>query len=571
MGTGLRGRTGAYSACSRETFQNHLTPNGRLEAKRQNGVTLTEIPQLHTCANGERRLMVDGRPFTLLAGECHNSASGGRRAFADALDRAQWLGMNTVLAPVTWELLEPAEGKYDFWQLDMMLELARERGLHLGVLWFGAYKNAQCYYAPAWVKRDVRRFRRAQMVPGQNKIIYEEFYGFAITALSLFCPETLEADALAYAALMAHLRDVDGAEHTVVTVQVENECGQMVAAREHDAWADAAFAQEVPPALVEALRADPSAMAPEVLAALEAGVGAGTWEQVFGEHAEELFTTYHMARYVEQVAAAGRAEYALPTACNCWLDKGHKPGRFPTGGPNLRVLGVWKHAAPSIDMVGPDIYVPTFCQVCEGYTRPDNLLFIPETATHAYAAAREIWAVGHLHAFCFSPFGYEEMGEPFGDSAGILFGMDTSDPALRTPQDPGEYAAVTRGLARLLEMAADDAAYATLDAVSSEVSAKGELCMGDVVIKVSFAEGALPGACAALVGADGAVYLLALRCALALESRVAGEPHVGVDALETGTVENGTWQRDCRLNGDEVGIMRCDEPTLLRLTTITYA
>lgn len=532
---------------------------------------MTEIPQLYTCANGERRLMVDGKPFTLLAGECHNSASGGRRAFADALDRAQALGMNTVLAPVTWELLEPAEGAFDFGQVDMMLELAHERGLRLGVLWFGAYKNAQCYYAPAWVKRDIERFRRAQMVPGQNKVRYAEFHNFEITALSLFCPETLEADARAFAALMAHLREVDGGERTVVAVQVENECGQMVAAREHSAWADAAFAEEVPPALVAALKVDPSAVASEILAALEAGPAAGTWGQVFGEHAEELFTTYHMARYVERVAAAGRAEYALPTACNCWLDKGHKPGRFPTGGPNLRVLGVWKHAAPSIDMVGPDIYVPTFCQVCDGYARPDNPLFVPETATHANAAAREIWAVGHHHAFCFAPFGYEEMGEPFGDSAGILFGMDTSDPALRTPQDRAEYAAATRGLSQLLEMAADNAAYATLDAVSSEMAGEGVLDMGDVALRVSFAEGALPGACAALVGADGAIYLLALRCAVALESRASGEPHVDVAALETGSVAGGAWQRDCRLNGDEVAIMRYDAPTLLRLEAITYA
>lgn len=219
---------------------------------------MAEIPQLYTCAGGGQRLMVDGRPYTLFAGECHNSASGGRRAFADALDRARALGMNTVLAPVTWELLEPAEGEFDFGQVDMMLELARERGLRLGVLWFGAYKNAQCYYAPAWVKRDIERFRRAQMVPGQNKVRYAEFHNFEITALSLYCEETRAADAGAYAALMAHLREVDAQDHTVILVQVENECGQMVAAREHSPWADAAFAESVPTELIEALAVDRS-------------------------------------------------------------------------------------------------------------------------------------------------------------------------------------------------------------------------------------------------------------------------------------------------------------------------
>ena len=95
--------------------------------------------------------------------------------------------------------------------------------------------------------------------------------------------------------------------------------------------------------------------------------------------------------------------------------------------------------------------------------------------------------------------------------------------------------------------------------------------MGSIAIKVSFDEGALPGACAALRAADGAVYLLALRCGLALESHAAGEPHVDVASLETGTVENGAWVRDCRLNGDEVAIMRYSSPVLLRLEAITYA
>ena len=42
-------------------------------------------------------LYVDGQPFPLLAGELHNSALRG-------------LGINTVLAAVAWESIEPQEG-----------------------------------------------------------------------------------------------------------------------------------------------------------------------------------------------------------------------------------------------------------------------------------------------------------------------------------------------------------------------------------------------------------------------------------------------------------------------------
>ena len=50
---------------------------------------MAEIPQLYTCAGGGKRLMAGAdRPYTLFAGECHNSASVAPR-FADALDRAR--------------------------------------------------------------------------------------------------------------------------------------------------------------------------------------------------------------------------------------------------------------------------------------------------------------------------------------------------------------------------------------------------------------------------------------------------------------------------------------------------
>lgn len=130
---------------------------------------MAEIPQLYTCAGGGQRLMVDGRPYTLFAGECHNSASGGRRAFADALDRARALGMNTVLAPVTWELLEPAEGEFDFGQVDMMLELARERGLRLGVLWFGAYKMRSATMRPRGSNAISSVFAVRRWCPGRTR------------------------------------------------------------------------------------------------------------------------------------------------------------------------------------------------------------------------------------------------------------------------------------------------------------------------------------------------------------------------------------------------------------------
>ena len=517
-------------------------------------------------------LMVDGAPFTMLAGEVHNSTSSSRTALAAALDQAQALGMNSVLAPVSWELVEPEEGRFDFDTVDFALNLARERGLHLGLLWFGAFKNAQCYYAPPWVKRDLARFRRAEMVKGARRLSLECFYGMSYSALSLFCSATRDADARAFAELMAHIREVDAERRTVVCVQVENECGLMGAAREHSDAADAAFAEQVPADLVAALRAaDPAALAPDVAGALAQGAAAGTWEEVFGPVAEELFTAYHMAGYVEAVARAGKAAYPLPFTVNCWLDKGHEPGRFPSGGPVARVMEVWRHAAPSIDIVGPDIYVPDFCDVCDAYRKLGNPLFIPESATHAYAAARQIWAIGHHRAVCYAPFGFEDLGQPFDASAGILFGADASDKALATPQDAAEYGQVTRLLGQLLSLAPDAVGTPRLDAVTSERPEERLLAWDGLGVRVSFGRGALPGACAAVQVGPGELYLLAFRCALRPVSIDPERPHVDILVAEDGCARDGAWVPDRRLNGDEATMMRYDGPALLHLQLFNYA
>lgn len=85
-------------------------------------------------------------------------------------------------------------------------------------------------------------------------------------------------------------------------------------------------------------------------------------------------------------------------------------------------MEVWRYAAPSIDVISPDIYVPYFTEICDIYTKMDNPLFIPETATHSHCAPRLIYTIGHYHATCFAPFGFEDMGQPFNDISAYLFG-----------------------------------------------------------------------------------------------------------------------------------------------------
>lgn len=531
-----------------------------------------EIPQLSRTGK-DVALVVDGRPFVMLAGEMHNSAASDARTLDAAMDRAVELGMNSVIAPVSWELVEPEEGAWDFASVDVLLAAARQRDLRLGLLWFGAWKNAACYYAPEWVKRDLDRFRRAELEPGQHKA-YLDFHGMTLpyAALSALCEETRDADARAFARLMAHLRGVDAIERTVLFVQVENECGLLGAAREHSLEADEDFGRNVPARLLDYLRERAGELQGRLGDAWRAGAGRGGWEGVFGDFAEETFTAWHMARYIESVAAAGKAEYPLPLVVNCWLDKGREAGAFPTGGPVARVMEVWRCAAPSIDVVAPDIYVPDFCGTCDGYRGLGNPLVIEETAVHGRVASRAVWAVCHHHAPCFAPFGFEDMGEPFDDAAGVLFGASL-DPAAVVPQDAKEYARVMAALGELVARARDvRGGLEGMDAVISERPETDVLAVGsDGIAGINVSYDDHPGACAVVpLGPDEAL-VLALHCRVTPVSLDPGCPHADILSLdELVSDEGGAWSCGRRLNGDEATLLRFDGPTLLRLRLFSY-
>ncbi|HUO99647.1 MAG TPA: beta-galactosidase [Rhizomicrobium sp.] len=192
------------------------------------------IPEL-VRQHGTTQLIVDGKPFLMIGGELDNSSASSAAFLQPVWPRLVAMNFNTVLAPVTWELIEPQEGKFDFRSVDDLIGAARKHRLHLVPLWFGSWKTSMSSYVPAWVKRDQDRFPRAVRSDGRG-----------MEMLSAFGANNLEADGRAFAALMQRLKERDGTQHTVVMVQVENEVGMISEARDHGAAADAAFAAPVP-------------------------------------------------------------------------------------------------------------------------------------------------------------------------------------------------------------------------------------------------------------------------------------------------------------------------------------
>jgi hypothetical protein len=362
------------------------------------------------------QMIVDGKPFLMLSGELHNSSASSIEYMKPIWKKLAAMNLNTVIGTVSWELFEPQEGRYDYALVDDQIRQARAHNMRLVLIWFGTWKNANFSYVPMWVKTDLKRFPRVQSKDGVNQ-----------ESLTPLGENSLAADAKAYGALMRHIRAVDP-RHTVIMMQVENETGMLGDSRDRSPLAEAAWNKPVPAALMSYLSENKAKLLPELTKVWGASgfKTSGTWPEVFGTdaYADEVFSAWHIGRYVGKVAEAGKAELPIPMYANAWLvqREGQLPGGYPSGGPVSRVMDIWKAAAPQLDLLAPDIYLPDFKGVCASYTRSGNTLFIPE----ARASVPDLfWAVGQHAALGYAPFGIDSLNEdhPIGAAYKALAGM----------------------------------------------------------------------------------------------------------------------------------------------------
>ncbi|NJK86028.1 MAG: DUF5597 domain-containing protein [Bacteroidales bacterium] len=356
------------------------------------------------------QMMVNGEPFLMMAGELGNSTASTMESMKMVWSRLKGLHLNTLIVPVYWELLEPNEGEFDVKLVDDLILEARKHSFKLVFLWFGSWKNSMSCYSPAWVKTDLERFPRAQSEEGISQEI-----------LSPFSKNNLQADLQAYVYLLRHLKEFDEDHQTVILVQIENEIGMLPSARDHSPLANIQFESEVPKAFIDYLVSHKEKLNPGFYEMWERNglKSKGNWETVFGEglHTDELFMAWHFARYVDELASAGKKEYALPVFVNAALNHpGKKPGEYPSAGPLPHVMDVWMAASPNIDFYSPDFYNPDFKLWCDLYVRQGNPLFIPEHKFDHTVAAKALYAFGHYEALGFSPFAIEQNPEaPFSN------------------------------------------------------------------------------------------------------------------------------------------------------------
>ncbi|MGH8201503.1 MAG: DUF5597 domain-containing protein [Steroidobacteraceae bacterium] len=510
------------------------------------GVPLPRLASSH----GRYELRVDGQPYLILGAQVNNS-SNYAATLPEVWPALGEMHANTVVMPIAWEQIEPREGAFDFSFLDLFLAQARQHGLHAVLLWFGTWKNGGPGYAPEWVKLDGARFPRVVNAQGRR-----------MASLSPLAPATLDADRAAFVALLRHLKAVDP-QRTVIMVQVENETGTYGSVRDYSPRAQKLFEGAVPRQLLLALHRRP-----------------GTWRQVFGAQADEFFHAWNIARFVQQIAAAGKAVYPLPLYVNAALRDPLHPGppiTYESGGPTDDALDVWKAAAPAIDLIAPDIYMPDYARymkVLDLYRRPGNPLFVAETASQPSYARYLFATLGH-QGIGFSPFGIDFTGYSNYPLGARTVDAKTLAPFALEYELLGPMASVVAALS----YRGDLAAVSEDSAVHVQTIPLGRWQAVVSYGLPSFGNGVPPGNPApeggVLVGRLGAdSFLVAgVHARVAFELADAHGPGQAQYAtVEEGTYENGQWKFLRVWNGDQTdwGLNFSSLPQLLHVRLATY-
>jgi hypothetical protein len=395
-------------------------------------------------------------------------------------------------------------------------------------------------YVPLWIKTDPQRFPRARQKDGKAEEI-----------LTAFNSTNRNADALAFAALMKHIKAFDEKEQTVVLVQVENEIGMIPDARDYCENAYDSFKAPVPDELVRYLTANKKSLHKQIYKLWEENgfKTLGNWEEIFGKSLEtdEIFMAWNYAKYTNYVAEAGKTEYPLPMYVNAALIRpGYKPGQYPSAGPLPHLIDIWKAAAPKIDFLSPDIYFKNFAEWCEKYDIPagqsaqnSNPLFIPEVGNDQ-SAANAFYAFAKHNAMGYSPFSIESLLNPENNQISKAYDV----------------------LSQLTPLIITNQGKSTMQGILLDsVNQKSRIIMGDYIFNVSHeyswkyaprSEGDNPrfGGMIIMVSPDE-FYVAGRGVIVEFETNTNDNSFAGIGLMEGGNFVDGKWVPGLRMNGDQ--------------------
>ncbi len=494
-------------------------------------VTVPTIKEI----NGVKQLYVNNKPYLIIGAELLNSSASSIVYMNDIWKRAKALNVNTIYLPITWQQLEPQEGRFDYSIVDSHIKSAQENGLKLIFLWFGSWKNGESHYTPDWVKTDMERFPRMLLNDGKISNV--------ISNINKNC---LAADLKAYKKLMQRIAQIDK-YGTVIMMQIENEVGLLGSTRDFSPEATKLFAQRVPSELIKYINANRDKLTPNIYTpyANNGSKTEGTWEEVFGKspNTDEIFMAWNYAKYVNEIANAGKIIYNLPTYVNAWDAAGGNliAGVWPSGGPNYLMLDIWQAAAPAIDILANDNYSSKFGLSAKNFVHNNNPLLIPEACAiwqndTISAGPKAFFSFGHFKAIGFSPFGIDHsvyhINHPIKNAYKVLNNL----------------------MHLILKAQADDKINGFME---GDEASPESFKIGDFIFKPNYKIQKDP-----LIKGYGLVmqiskdeYIVAGNaCRITEVSADANKPNTQLLSVEEGMIVDGKWMKKRTINGDEFGI-----------------
>lgn len=484
---------------------------------------------------GVKQLYVNNEPFLIIGGELLNSSASSIEHMKAIWSQVRALHVNTVYLPINWQQFEPKEGVFDYSLIDNHIKSAHTNNLKLVILWFGNWKNGESHYTPDWVKTDMKRFPRMLFKDGKIS-----------TTISNSNKNCLNADLKAYKKLMERIAQVDK-HSTVLMMQIENEVGLLGGTRDFSPESTKLFEQQVPDELIKYLNKNLDKLKPNIYEPYvnNGSKKQGTWEAVFGKspNTDEIFMSWYYAKYVNELAKAGKAIYNIPTFVNAWDASGGNliPGVWPSGGPNYLMLDLWQAGAPNIDILANDNYSTKFGSSAKNFAHNKNPLLIPEACAiwmndTISAAPKAFFSFGHLKAMGFSPFGIDHPTYHKTHSIKKAYEvLDNLSPLITKAQVENKINGFMEG---------DEASPASFQ-------------LGDFIFKPNYdlqKNSLIKGYALIIQISEDEFIVSGNACHIGYQSADSSKPNSQLLSVEEGKFVNGKWVKKRTINGDEFGI-----------------
>ena len=198
----------------------------------ESGLSPIVVSRILQTEEGKPYLEVDDKPFPLYGAQI-------RVDIFRSVDKLDWdeielyfvtarnLGVNCVQVSYPWYFLEPKKDKYNYTEIDKIMELANKYDLKVELLWFSTNMIGDSY---TWLVPTYILAEPAIRLKREGEASHHYLYGYTYSII-MDDAWVLDREVKAVRKLFSHIREWDennGGKHPIITCQVHNEPDALV-------------------------------------------------------------------------------------------------------------------------------------------------------------------------------------------------------------------------------------------------------------------------------------------------------------------------------------------------------